>query len=239
MQGNTTGQEAATHDRAIRDMFAGIAGVYDRMNGLLSLGRDASWRRNLASAIDPAAGDLLDVCCGTGELTLAARARGRGRRHVASDFCLPMLREGVRAHRLDRAATVLAADTQRLPMADSTFDAVMVAFGLRNLGDLQAGLGEIRRVLRPGGQLLILEFFRPRRRWMQAPVGVYLNRVVPALGRILGRDSAAYGYLPRSMGRFLSVEEFLGLLREVGFAGGVHVRAQTLGIAHLVAARRD
>jgi demethylmenaquinone methyltransferase/2-methoxy-6-polyprenyl-1,4-benzoquinol methylase len=238
MRGNTTRQDATVHDRTIRDMFAGIAGVYDRMNGLLSLGRDATWRRNLALAVDPAARDILDVCCGTGELILAVQALGRGSRHVAADFCLPMLQEGVRAHGIHHKAALLAADTQRLPLPGRTFDAVVVAFGLRNLGELDRGLAEIHRVLRPGGQLLVLEFFRPRRRWARLPVDAYLDGAVPLLGRLFGRDGAAYGYLPRSMGRFLSVEEFRQALREAGFAPEIEVEAQTLGISHLVAARR-
>jgi ubiquinone/menaquinone biosynthesis methyltransferase len=219
-------------------MFAGISRVYDRLNGLLSLGRDEAWRRNLARAIDPAAQDLLDVCCGTGELILAACDEGRGRRHVAMDFCLPMMREGHQAHGLGHRTLWAAADTQCLPLADASFDAVMVAFGLRNLGDLGLGLREIRRVLRPGGQILVLEFFRARRNWVQAPITAYLNAVVPFLGRRLSGDDDAYRYLPESMGRFLSVDEFCKALRDNGFGVDVDVRRQTFGIAHLVVARR-
>jgi demethylmenaquinone methyltransferase/2-methoxy-6-polyprenyl-1,4-benzoquinol methylase len=235
---NTTGRDPRAHDRAIREMFAGIARVYDRMNGVLSLGRDAAWRRDLARAVDPEAADLLDVCSGTGELLLAAKALGRGRRHVAMDFCLPMLEAGVRDHALAAEAGVAVADTQRLPLPDACFDAVMVAFGLRNLGRLEQGLAELARVLRPGGQLLVLEFFRPRRGWIGAPLQGYLEHVVPRLGRVLGRDEGAYTYLPRSMARFLTVEEFGAALEAAGFAPGAAVRRQTLGVAHLVVARR-
>lgn len=235
---NTTGQRADVHDRQIRDMFAGIAGVYDRMNGLLSLGLDASWRDRLADAIDPAAEDVLDACTGTGELILTAARRGRGTRHVASDFCVPMLAAGIADNGLGRTARVLAADTQELPFADASFDAVMVGFGLRNLGDLQKGLDDIARVLRPGGQLLVLEFFRVRRAWMQAPIDLYLTKVVPLLGRIVGGASDAYSYLPRSMGRFVTVAEFCAALERAGFEAHVEVRAQSFGIAHLVVARK-
>jgi hypothetical protein len=95
---NTTRQDPYRHDRAIQEMFAGIARVYDRMNGLLSLGRDAVWRRDLAREIDSSAQDLLDVCSGTGELILAAKEQGKGQRHWATDFCLPMLAAGLRDH---------------------------------------------------------------------------------------------------------------------------------------------
>lgn len=239
MSENTTGQRADLHDRQIRDMFAGIAGVYDRMNGLLSLGLDARWRERLSRAIDARAVDVLDACTGTGELILTAQRMGRGQRHVASDFCVPMLRAGIRDHALGDHARVLAADTQRLPFADASFDAVLVGFGLRNLGELDRGLEEIARVLRPGGQLLVLEFFRVRRAWLEAPVAFYLGRVVPLLGRLVGGDAEAYSYLPRSMTRFVTVDEFTRRLRAAGFDGSVETRAQTLGIAHLVVARRS
>lgn len=235
---NTTRQEARAHDRQIRDMFSGIAGVYDRMNGLLSLGQDARWRQRLADAIDPAARDLLDACCGTGELILTARRAGKGTRHVAGDFCEPMLRAGVRDNGLGREAAVLAADTQRLPFASGSFDAVMVGFGLRNLGELEEGLGELARVLRPGGQLLVLEFFRVSRPWLAAPLDCYLENVVPLLGRLFGRDGDAYTYLPQSMGRFVSVPEFRQLLVAQGFEPEIRVSRQSLGVAHLVVARR-
>lgn len=235
---NTTGQQAEVHDRQIRDMFAGIAGVYDRMNGLLSLGLDARWRERLVRAIDPDARDVLDACTGTGELVLTAARMGRGERHVASDFCVPMLEAGVADNGLARTARVLAADTQRLPFADASFDAVMVAFGLRNLGSLEQGLADIARVLRPGGQLLVLEFFRVRRAWMEAPVSFYLSRVVPLLGRIVGGAPDAYTYLPTSMGRFVTVAEFRDRLAAAGFEPEALVRSQTFGIAHLVVARR-
>jgi ubiquinone/menaquinone biosynthesis methyltransferase len=219
-------------------MFAGIARVYDRMNGVLSLGRDAAWRRDLAEEIDPSARDLLDVCSGTGELILTAKKAGKGQQHLAMDFCLPMLQAGVRDNALGRECRVAAADTQRLPLRDAGFDAAMVAFGLRNLGDLESGLRELARVLRPGGQLLVLEFFRPRRSWVGAPLQAYLERVVPLLGRIVGRDESAYTYLPRSMARFVTIPQFTEALRRAGFGAEILVRRQTFGVAHLVVARR-
>ncbi len=219
-------------------MFAGIARVYDRMNGVLSLGRDAVWRRNLAGEIDAGAEDLLDVCSGTGELILTAKEQGKGRRYLAMDFCVPMLQAGVRDNDLAEKCQVAAADTQRLPLDGAAFDAAMVAFGLRNLGELELGLHELARVLRPGGQLLVLEFFRPRRSWIGAPLQWYLERVVPLLGRVVGKDEGAYTYLPRSMARFLTVPEFVEVLQKAGFAAEILVRRQTFGVAHLVVARK-
>ena len=149
-----------------------------------------------------------------------------------------MLRAGVRDNGLAGAADgVIAADTQRLPFADASFDAVVVGFGLRNLGELDLGLREIRRVLRPRGQLLTLEFFRVSRKWLEAPVSLYLTNVVPLLGRMVGGDGPAYSYLPESMGRFVTVADFCDRLRNAGFDPQIRVEAQTLGIAHLVCAR--
>ncbi|NNM34429.1 MAG: ubiquinone/menaquinone biosynthesis methyltransferase [Gemmatimonadetes bacterium] len=239
MTQNTTRQDPAVHDRQIRAMFADIAGVYDRMNGVLSLGLDARWRQRVAAAIDPAAVDVLDACSGTGELILTAQRAGKGRRHVATDFCHPMLAEGVRTNGLGQAASVLTADTQRLPFQDASFDAVLVGFGLRNLGDLPLGLREIRRVLRPGGQLLALEFFRARRSWVARPMNLYLTRVVPFLGGLIGRDSSAYTYLPQSMGNFLTVAEFSSELERAGLSVEGSAQAQSFGVAHLVEARAE
>jgi demethylmenaquinone methyltransferase / 2-methoxy-6-polyprenyl-1,4-benzoquinol methylase len=236
---NTTRQQAAVHDRQIRDMFAGIAGVYDRMNGLLSFGFDAGWRRALAAQIDPEARDLLDACCGTGELILTAKAAGRGERWVASDFCEPMLRAGVASNHLAREVQILTADTQVLPFANASFDAVMVGFGLRNLGDLERGLREVSRVLRPGGQLLVLEFFRVERSWMEAPIRFYLSQVVPLLGWMFGQSPDAYRYLPESMGRFVTANGFAQALRRSGFDPQVQIRPQTLGVSTLVVARNS
>jgi demethylmenaquinone methyltransferase/2-methoxy-6-polyprenyl-1,4-benzoquinol methylase len=235
---NTTGHEARAHDRQIREMFAGIASVYDRMNGLLSLGLDARWRHNLVREIDPTAVDLLDVCCGTGELILGAREAGRGRHWYASDFCEPMLRAGARDHGLGEKAELSVADTQQLPFGDASFDAVMVAFGLRNLGDLSQGLREIHRVLRPGGQLLVLEFFRARRRGPARVLNFYLSRGVPLLGRWFGGDTGAYRYLPVSMGRFVTQAEFCSLAEAAGFAARASCKSQSLGVAQLILLRK-
>jgi ubiquinone/menaquinone biosynthesis C-methylase UbiE len=133
---------------------------------------------------------------------------------------------------------VVAADTHQLPFPDAAFDCAMVAFGLRNLGDLERGLRELARVVRPGGQLLVLEFFRSRRPWLAAPVEAYLRRGVPLLGRLAGRDGQAYGYLSSSMQRFVAIPEFLEALAAAGFSAGQRVRPQTLGVAHLIEGRR-
>lgn len=260
-------RDPAAHARAVRAMFARIAGAYDFMNHLLSLNLDRRWRRRLVMRLDADAWEVLDACAGTGDLALACLRAGKGRLLLVSDFCPEMLARG-RAKGLGappgegsgrwgapegepaaagagvaRASALLAADAQRLPLPDAAVDAVVVAFGVRNLADVRAGVGELVRVLRPGGQLLVLEFFRADpaaagpARGAAAPVRAWLRATLPMLGRLFARDGSAYGYLPASMGRFLSVPEFCGVLAAAGLAD-VAMERLTLGIAHLVAARK-
>ncbi len=246
-----TVRDPETHARSVRAMFARIAGAYDFMNHLLSLNLDRRWRRRLVARIDADAWEVLDLCAGTGDLAVECLRTGRGRLLLVSDFCPEMLGRGWGkglgsprrgADGIDRSSLLLTADAQVLPLRDASCDAVMIAFGARNLADVRAGLREMTRVLRPGGQLLVLEFFRadpaatgPLRgpssllRW-------WLAAVLPLLGRLFAHDGSAYGYLPASMGRFLSVSEFTALLTECGL-GDIDVERQSLGVAHLVAAR--
>ncbi len=158
-------------------MFGRIAHRYDVLNRTLSLGQDMSWRRAVArrvSAIDDPR--VLDVCSGTGDLALTV-----GGGVVGADFCLPMLeRARLKARRLRQPLPLCAADALRLPFAEATFDVVTVAFGVRNFADLEVGLGELVRVLRPGGVLLVLEFSRPR-------------GVIGASPRVVGPSGASPG----------------------------------------------
>jgi len=229
------------HGREVRSMFARISGVYDFMNHLLSFNRDKAWRRHLVARLDHDAWEILDLCAGTGDLALAARAGGKGRAWIAADFCPEML-AGSRGKRGADELRLAAADALSLPFADHSVDAVTVGFGVRNFADVRRGLEQMARVLRPGGQILVLEFFRddPRAtgegRGVPGPLRFGLNRVIPLLGRLVGRDGAAYRYLPGSMGEFLTTSEFAALLGEHGFEE-VFVERQTFGIAHIVGGR--
>ena len=233
--------EPEAHGRQVRSMFARISGVYDFMNHFLSFNRDKAWRRDVIAALDTDAWEVLDLCAGTGDLALEAVRRERGRVWIAADFCPEML-QGSRGKRGAGRLELAAADAMALPFRDRCVDAVTVGFGVRNFADVRRGLGEIRRVLRPGGQLLVLEFFRDDpagtgpRRGVAAPVRLGLNTVVPLVGRLVGRDGSAYRYLPGSMGEFLTPTEFGDLLGELGFRD-VQVKRQTFGIAHLVTGR--
>ncbi len=201
----------------VRAMFDGIAPRYDLLNHLLSLGTDFGWRRRAVAALAPAPGEeVLDLCCGTGDLALALAASGA--RVTGADFSLPMLARGARkAGRGRRRLSLCAADALRLPFRDAAFDAASVAFGVRNLADPLAGLREIRRVLCPGGRLAVLEFARPRAPLLRRLYRLYLRGALPAAGLLIAGDADAYRYLGDSIGAFLDQEAFVDLLGRAGF----------------------
>ncbi len=222
---------------SIRDMFAGVAPRYDLLNRLLSARRDVAWRRRAAAALAHEAGaPILDLCCGTGDQALALSARGA--RVVAADFCLPMLALARRKYRARRSAPRgLAGDALRLPFADGAFAGATVAFGLRNLADLDAGLTEIARVLAPRAPVAFLEFALPRRSLWRRLYAFYFTRLLPRLGAWLSPRGAAYGYLPASV---LEFPQRQAMLRRMEAAGLVAARWQDLtgGIVCLYTASR-
>jgi len=234
----------ATLDKSggrVRGMFAEIAPRYDLVNRLLSGGIDVWWRHvTVRRAAPPAAGALLDVCCGTGDLALAYAARsGPGVRIVASDFCRPMLDRGVdKGRRAGLPIEWVEADAQALPFPDASFDLVTVAFGLRNIADTGRGLAEMARVCRPGGTLAILEFSLPPRRLLRSAYLWYFRRVLPWIGNTVARNrSAAYTYLNQSVEDFPSGEALAERVRAAGFHS-VELTPLTGGIATLYVARR-
>jgi demethylmenaquinone methyltransferase/2-methoxy-6-polyprenyl-1,4-benzoquinol methylase len=193
-------------------MFDRIAPVYDAMNRAMTLGLDRRWRRATVAAVVVPGDRVLDACCGTGDLALAA-ARAGGR-VTGLDFSEKMLE---RARRKSTAVEWVRGDTLALPFEDGAFDAATVGFGVRNLDDLERGLAELRRVLRPGGRLGILEITRPR--GLLAPFyRLWFDGLVPLLGKLLPGGSA-YTYLPASVRRFPGPEELAELLRSARFSG--------------------
>ena len=239
--GSWTVRDEQAHGREVRSMFARISGVYDRMNHLLSFTRDQAWRKHVAARLDADVWEILDLCAGTGDLALTCRREGKGRVWIAADFCPEML-EGSQGKEGAEALMLSAADAMQLPFRDRSVDAITVGFGVRNFADIRRGLEEIARVLRPGGQLMVLEFYRDDRaaageaRGVPGLIRFGLNTFIPLMGKIVGRDSAAYNYLPSSMGEFLTPTEFAALLGEYRFTE-VFIERQTFGIAHIVGGR--
>jgi demethylmenaquinone methyltransferase / 2-methoxy-6-polyprenyl-1,4-benzoquinol methylase len=195
----------------VQRMFDRIAPVYDAMNRVMTAGLDRRWRRVTVEQVVRNGDRVLDACCGTGDLAIAARARGAD--VVGLDFSEAMLeRAGAKSTEIEW----VRGDVLALPFDDASFDAVTVGFGVRNVDDLDAGLRELRRVLRPSGRLGILEITRPR--GVVAPFyRLWFDRVVPLLGKVLP-GGAAYTYLPASVRRFPGPEELAALLERSGFA---------------------
>ena len=204
---------------AVREMFDRISPVYDVMNRVMTAGMDRRWRRLAAQAVVRPGDRVLDACCGTGDLTLAA-ARAGGR-VTGVDFSEAMLE---RARRKSAAVEWVHGDLLSLPFADDAFDAATIGFGIRNIEDLTAGLRELARVLGPGGRLACLEITRPRG-LLRPFFHVWFDGVVPLLGKLLP-GGAAYTYLPASVRRFPGPEDLADAMKGAGF---VEVRWRLLG----------
>ena len=209
----------------VRAMFDRIAPVYDAMNRVMTAGLDQRWRRATARAAVRPGDDVLDACCGTGDLALACAREGGT--VTGLDFSERMLE---RARRKGPALRWVEGDLLALPFSDAAFDSATVGFGVRNVDDLGAGLAELRRVLRPGGRIGILEITQPR--GVLAPFyRLWFDRVVPLLGRVLPGGSA-YTYLPASVRRFPGPDELVALLEASGFRD-VRYRTFAAGIVAL------
>ncbi|HEX8651493.1 MAG TPA: bifunctional demethylmenaquinone methyltransferase/2-methoxy-6-polyprenyl-1,4-benzoquinol methylase UbiE [Pyrinomonadaceae bacterium] len=225
------------HARHVREMFAAIAGRYDLLNHLLSGNTDKRWRRlvaiRLQRALSADGACALDVACGTGDLSLALAAEAKGARIIGLDFCRPMLAIAARKSAAGLASPAfIEADALKLPFADESFDAVSIAFGLRNLASVEGGLRELRRVLKPGGRAAILEFSTPVVPGFRRLFRFYFTRVLPRIGGIISGSRGAYEYLPDSVSRFPDQNALVSLMRAVGFAE-IEYQNLTGGIAAL------
>ncbi len=225
-------------DRRVRRMFASIARRYDLLNHLLSLNIDRSWRTFTTRAAPPEPGvPVLDCCTGTADLALAYdRAAGGASPIVGADFCREMLeigRQKVQKAGASGRVTLLEGDARHLPAPDDTFGVVTVAFGLRNVSDTVRGIDELIRVARPGGKVAILEFSRPRGRFLGRLYLTFFRHILPRIGQALApNDDGAYEYLPRSVLAFPDGQAMLDLLAERGLVA-LQAHPLTGGIATL------
>jgi demethylmenaquinone methyltransferase/2-methoxy-6-polyprenyl-1,4-benzoquinol methylase len=203
---------------SVRAMFSAIARTYDTLNHGLSLNLDRRWRRRAVSLLSPRANQrILDLCCGTGDLSLEIARRSPSSHVVGLDFALPMLRLALpKSRAIGREIPFVAGDALRLPLRDSCFDAVAVAFGARNFESTRLGIEEAARVLKPGGKLLVLEFMRPSSPLVRRFFGGF-NAILAPIGKVVSGHPSAYKYLPQSVGGFYTRDEFARLLRECGF----------------------
>ena len=229
------------HGATVQKMFDRIAPGYDRANRVMSLGIDERWRKRAVASLLAHApeGVGLDLCAGTLDSTIAIHRAFPKARLVAGDFAGEMLEHG-RKKLVGAAADRIETqqmDAHALPLADASVDGIFCAFGIRNLSDLDRGTQEQARVLRDGGRLVVLEFFRPTR-WLTRIVhAVYNETLLPIVGWAITGDREAYRYLPRSIGKFDSVASYRERLARAGFVD-ITVEELTLGVACIVRATK-
>lgn len=230
------------HASRVREMFATIASRYDLLNHLLSGQMDKRWRklvaRRLGENLKPNQAVVVDVACGTGDLSLEL-FETIGVRVVATDFCRPMLE--IAARKVAKAAPVISGqaaipliegDALRLPFLDRSFDGATIAFGLRNLSNVERGLAELLRVLKPGGSLAVLEFSKPVIPGFSFLFKAYFTKLLPFVGGLISGSRSAYQYLPDSVSRFPDQKELVARMEQVGF-DRVQYQNLTGGIAAL------
>jgi demethylmenaquinone methyltransferase / 2-methoxy-6-polyprenyl-1,4-benzoquinol methylase len=228
--GTQTQQQASAW---VRGMFGRIAPRYDLLNHLLSMNIDRYWRSHTVSRVahilsKPRA-QVLDVCCGTGDLTFAMESRSHSTGVFGSDFCHPMLEaaKGKTAH-----GKLFEADALQLPIADASLDLVTAAFGFRNLTSYRGGLNEFRRILKPGGTLAILEFSTPTNPLLASAYDFYSRAILPSIGGMLSGSKDAYTYLPESVRKFPDADGLADQMRDAGFVN-VRFERMTFGIVAL------
>jgi len=227
---------AEDHARRVRDMFARISPRYDLLNHLLSVNIDKRWRRRVVEKLGPLVAHesrILDVACGTGDLSIAL-FENIGAGVTGIDFCRPMLE---RAARKQPRIAFVEGDALQLPFDKGVFDAVTIAFGLRNLSSVERGLSELQRVLKPKGWAAILEFSRPVVPGFRSLATAYCTRVLPRIGGLISGSRSAYEYLPDSVSRFPDQETLSAMMSDAGFAD-VGFENLTGGVAALHTGRR-
>ena len=216
----------------VADMFNNISPKYDLLNRLMTMRIDIIWRKKAIRALLPLAPQLiLDVATGTGDFAIESIQILKPTKIIGVDISQGMLevaKEKIIKKGLENQFEVVLGDSEKLQFADSTFDAVTVAFGVRNFENLEKGLSEIHRVLKPGGKAIILELSNPTAFPVKQLFHFYFHKIVPAMGRLVSKDASAYTYLPESVARFPDGKRFATITDKVGFKETL-VRPQTFG----------
>ncbi len=224
----------------VQNMFNNIAPKYDLLNHLLSAGIDKGWRRKVRKALAGSHPEIiLDVATGTGDLAIEL-AKMPVKKIIGIDIAEDMLeigRKKIAKKQLSDMITLEPGDSEDIHYADNYFDAITVAFGVRNYENLEKGLREMQRVLKPGKKVAILEFSKPAAFPMKNLYQFYFNHILPTIGRMVSKDDSAYTYLPQSVARFPENEDFLNILLKTGFKNPSQKRL-TFGIATLYVAEK-
>jgi demethylmenaquinone methyltransferase / 2-methoxy-6-polyprenyl-1,4-benzoquinol methylase len=230
----------ASKKETVREMFDDISPKYDFLNHFLSFGIDYSWRKRLVRMLaERKPVSVLDVATGTGDLAIAIAPLNPQKISGIdiSEKMLEVARVKLAEKGLDKLITLRRADAEKIPFSDNSYDAITVAFGVRNYENLEKGLQEMKRVLKPGGVMLILEFSHPSSFPMKQLYGIYSRFVIPVMGRIISGNSKAYSYLPESVAAFPSGKDFLDILVKLGFAHPQQVQL-SMGIASIYVAEK-
>lgn len=230
-----------TKKEEVREMFDHIAPKYDLLNHTLSWNIDRLWRRRVVREVRRARPRrILDVATGTGDLAIALARRIRGVQVLGVDLSEQMLgvaRQKIARRGLEDRIVLDRGDAEHLELGDAVVDVATVAFGVRNFENLEAGLAELARVVKPGGRVVILEFSRPRNRLFRALYEFYSGRILPRIGGAVSHDKRAYEYLPASVAEFPAPDVFLEMLSRAGFHD-CRARSQSFGIAQIYIGER-
>jgi len=226
----------ASKKEEVAEMFNKISGSYDFLNRFFSLGIDVLWRQRALRIVRQSHPEvILDMATGTADFAILAARRRIGSRIIGMDISAGMIEVGnkkIRKQKLDNIISLRIADSESIPLSDGSVDVCMVAFGVRNFQNLQNGLSEICRVLRPGGKIVVLEFSKPTSLPVKWLFGFYFKILMPLIGRLVSRDKRAYSYLPESVDAFPSGDAFVNELVQAGFQEG-NALALSGGIASI------
>lgn len=225
----------------VTKMFDTISNEYDGLNRIISFGIDKSWRKEVVQIVlNQKPNNLLDIATGTGDLAISFAQNSTFKVTGAdlSEGMLNIARQKTKAANLDERIDFVVADSENLPFEDNSFDAVTVAFGIRNFETLEKGLSEIHRVLRPGGIFVILESSVPTKFPFKQGYNFYTKFILPNIGRLFSKDKNAYGYLSESMAAFPHGEKLNNILRKIGFIN-VEAKPKTMGVATIYASFKE